>query len=90
MQLKHEIKRLVDLLLTTEDLRTVQSLTVQLQRALYFHIEQGGYPVDSGSHYRLWFGFDLRGWRVNYPVMGNRIDGHSLLRQTKEDLAATL
>jgi hypothetical protein len=37
---KHEIKRLVDLLLTTEDLRTVQSLTVQLQRALYFHIEQ--------------------------------------------------
>ena len=40
MQWKHEIKRLVELLLTTEDLRTVQSLTVQLQRALYCHIEQ--------------------------------------------------
>jgi hypothetical protein len=37
---KHEIKRLVELLLTAEDLRTVQSLTVQLQRALYLHIEQ--------------------------------------------------
>jgi hypothetical protein len=40
VQWKHEIKRLVELLLTTEDLRTVQCLTVQLQRALYFHIEQ--------------------------------------------------
>jgi hypothetical protein len=40
VQWKHEIKRLVELLLTTEDLRTVQSLTVQLQRALDFHIEQ--------------------------------------------------
>jgi len=40
VQWKHEIKRLVELLFTTEDLRTVQSLTVQLQRALYFHIEQ--------------------------------------------------
>ena len=40
MQWKDEIKRLVELLLTTEDLRTVQSLTVQLQRALYFHIEE--------------------------------------------------
>ena len=40
VQWKHEIKRLVELLLTTDDLRTVQSLTVQLQRALYFHIEQ--------------------------------------------------
>jgi len=27
---------------------------------------------------------------VNDPVMGDRIDGHSLLRQTKEDLAAIL
>ena len=50
----------------------------------------GGYPLDSGSPYRLWFGFGLRGGRVNYPMMGNRIDGHSLLRQTKEDLASTL
>jgi hypothetical protein len=37
---KREIKRLVELLLTAEDLETVQSLTVQLQRALYLHIEQ--------------------------------------------------
>jgi hypothetical protein len=27
---------------------------------------------------------------VNYPVMGNGIDRHSLLRQTKEELASTL
>ena len=27
---------------------------------------------------------------MNYPVMGNRIGGHSLLRQTKEELASTL
>jgi hypothetical protein len=37
---KHEIKRLVELLLTTEDLRTVQSLTVDVQRAMYLHIEE--------------------------------------------------
>jgi len=37
---KHEIKRLVELLLTTEDLRTVQSLTVEVQRAMYLHIEE--------------------------------------------------
>jgi len=27
---------------------------------------------------------------VNYPMMGNRIGGHSLLGQTKEELAPTL
>lgn len=32
-----EIKRLVELLLTTEDLRAVQSLTVRIQQALYSH-----------------------------------------------------
>jgi hypothetical protein len=37
---KHEIKRLVELLLTTDDLRTVQSLTVDVQRAMYLHIEE--------------------------------------------------
>ena len=37
---KHEIKRLVELLLTTEDLRTVQSLTLEVQRAMYLHIEE--------------------------------------------------
>jgi hypothetical protein len=37
---KHEIKRLVELLLITEDLRTVESLNIQLQRAGYFHMEQ--------------------------------------------------
>ena len=40
MPWKHEIKRLVELLLTTEDLRTVQSLTVEVQRAMYLHIEE--------------------------------------------------
>jgi hypothetical protein len=52
--------------------------------------ERGGYPVDSGSPYTLWFGCGLRGGRVNDPVMGNRIDGHRLLRQAKEDFASTL
>ena len=28
--------------------------------------------------------------RANYPVTGNRFDGHSLLRQAKEELASTL
>jgi len=51
---------------------------------------RGGYPLDSPSPYRLWFAFRLPEVRVNYPVMGNRIDGHSLLRQAKEELAATL
>ena len=40
MPWKHEIKRLVELLLTTDDLRTVQSLTVDVQRAMYLHIEE--------------------------------------------------
>jgi hypothetical protein len=34
VQWKDEIKRLVELLLTTDDLRAVQSLTVEVQRAL--------------------------------------------------------
>lgn len=40
MPWKHEIKRLVEMLLTTEDLRTVQGLTVEIQRAMYLHIEE--------------------------------------------------
>jgi hypothetical protein len=40
VQSKDEIKRLVELLLTTDDLRAVQSLTVEVQRALYLRIEQ--------------------------------------------------
>ena len=37
---KDEIKKLVELLLTSEDLRTVQSLTLEVQRAMYLHIEE--------------------------------------------------
>jgi hypothetical protein len=37
---KDEIKKLVELLLTTDDLRTVQSLTLEVQRAMYLHIEE--------------------------------------------------
>lgn len=37
---KDEIKRLVELLLTTEDLRAVQRLTVEVQRAMYLRIEE--------------------------------------------------
>ena len=50
----------------------------------------GGYPLHSPSPYRLWFAFRLPEVRVNYPVMGNRIDGHSLLRQAQEKFASTL
>jgi len=35
-----EIKKLVERLFTTEDLRTVQNLAVELQRAVYEHIQQ--------------------------------------------------
>jgi hypothetical protein len=46
-------------------------------------IVSGGYPVDSGSPYTLWFGSGLRGGWLNDPVMVNRIDGRRLLRQTQ-------
>ena len=39
-------------------------------------------PTDCG-----WLGPSLK---TGDPVMGNGIDGHSLLRQTKEELASTL
>jgi hypothetical protein len=50
----------------------------------------GGYPLNSPSPHRLWFAFRLPEVRVNDPVMGNRIDGHSLLRQAQEKFASTL
>ena len=37
---KDEIKRFVELLLTTQDLRAVQRLTVEVQRAMYLRIEE--------------------------------------------------
>jgi hypothetical protein len=46
-------------------------------------IVSGGYPVDSGSPYTLWFGSGLRGGWLNDPVMAKRIDGGRLLRQTQ-------
>ena len=49
----------------------------------------GGYPLHSPRPYRLWFAFRFPEVRVNYPVMGNRIDGHSLLRQAQEKFAST-
>src|SRR5271167_5113928 len=53
-------------------------------------ILRSGYPLHSPSPYRLWFAFRLPEVRVNYPVMGDRIDGHSLLRQAQEKFASTL
>src|ERR1039458_8051097 len=53
-------------------------------------IALGGYPLYSPSPYGLWFAFGLPQDRVNYPVMGNRIDGQSLLRQAKEEFASAL
>jgi hypothetical protein len=37
---KDEIKRPVELLLTSDDLKTVQCLTLEVQRAMYLHIEE--------------------------------------------------
>jgi len=45
-----------------------------------------GYVLNSGNPYGLCFG---RPW-VDDPVISDRIDGHSLLRQTKEELTSTL
>jgi hypothetical protein len=38
----------------------------------------------------LWFAVRLHEFRVNYPVMGNRIDGYGLLGEAKEKFASTL
>jgi hypothetical protein len=38
----------------------------------------------------LWFAFCLPKIRVNDPVTGNMIAGHSLLRQTQEEFASAL
>ena len=51
--------------------------------------EEGGYSLDSGSPYRLWFAFSFPGGRVDDPVIGDGIDSHCLLRETKEELAST-
>src|SRR5271166_5156044 len=48
-----------------------------------------GYPLDSGSPYRLWFAFSFPGGRVDDPVIGDGIDSHCLLREAKEELAST-
>src|ERR1035437_4816489 len=49
-------------------------------------IVRDGYVLNSGNPYGLWFG---RPW-VDDPVISDRIDGHSLLRKTKEQLTSTL
>jgi hypothetical protein len=61
--------------LVAEELKGAE--TYKEHRAFY---ARDGYPLHSPSPYRLWFAFRLPEVRVNYPVMGNRIDGHSLLR----------
>jgi hypothetical protein len=50
-------------------------------------IGRGGYPLHSGSPNRLWFG--LAANRVDDAVVGYGIHGHSLLGETKEELAST-
>jgi len=51
-------------------------------------INQDGYPLHSPDPNRLWFAWAFGEQRVNYAVTGNRIDGHSLLHQTKEKLTS--
>jgi hypothetical protein len=48
----------------------------------------GGYPLDSGSPYRLWFGLGLPWGRVDDLVVGDGTNGHSLLCQAIEELSA--
>src|ERR1035438_4749671 len=67
-----------------------QTFTVVFPATGNFKIACGGYPLYSPSPYGLWFAFGLPQDRVNYPVMGNRIDGQSLLRQAKEEFASAL
>ena len=52
-------------------------------------IKEDGYPLDSGSPYRLWFAFSFSGGRVDDPMISDGIDGHCLLREAKEELAST-
>src|SRR5438128_2231927 len=55
----------------------------------YLLMHQDGYPLDSGSPYRLWFAFSFPGGRVDDPMISDGIDGHCLLREAKEELAST-
>ena len=58
-------------------------------RELVGAIHEGGYLLDSGSPYRLWFGFGLSsGGGMDDPIVGYGIYSHSLLREAKEELAA--
>ena len=50
----------------------------------------GGYPLDSGSPYRLWFSSGLPRGRVNNLVIGDGSSGHSLLREAIEELSSAL
>ena len=47
----------------------------------------GGYLLDSGSPYRLWFGFRL-GSGVENTIQGYWLDRHGLLDEAEEKLAA--
>jgi hypothetical protein len=51
MRWKDKIKRLVELLVATDDLRDVQNLTVDVQRVLYVHIAEArpAHPEDSSA-----------------------------------------
>ena len=49
-----------------------------------------GYPPDSGSRYRLCFALKFFGTPAEDSLIRNGIDGNSLLRQAKEELAPTL
>ena len=47
----------------------------------------GGYLLDSGSPYRLWFLF-RPGFGVKNPIQGDGLDRHGLLHEPEEKLAA--
>ncbi len=49
---------------------------------------RGGYPLDSGSPYILWFSFGLLRGRVDDLVIGDGTDCHSLLREAIEEFSA--
>ena len=51
------------------------------------NLGQGGYALDSGSPYRLWFG--LATGRVDNPLVRDGIHRHGLLHEPEEEFAPT-
>ena len=60
-----------------------------LVNELYLQLVKGGYLLDSGDPYSLWFGFGLA-LGVNDLIQRNGLDCDGLLRQAEKEFAAAL